>query len=65
MAAYSYTIIQDVRYGWYIEWYRDDWQHDGYGDNAEVCHWFGSHKECVERAKRPPRKGWWVPLKTS
>ncbi len=58
--------IQHGPGGWFIEWYRDDDGDSGYGQEAEVAFWYGGrgngHKMCIERAKRPPNKDWWVSI---
>ena len=48
--------------GWRIEWYRDDDNNSGWGDNAEICYWYGTFYECVERVRKaPPKDGWHEP----
>jgi hypothetical protein len=59
-------VLQDSQGHAYVEFYRDDDQDSGYGDNAMVARWYGTAQECVERAKQTaPRDGWaaprWVP----
>jgi hypothetical protein len=53
------TLQYESRAGWYVEWYRDDDGDSGFGDNAEVCRWYGTHEECSRvLLYGPPRYGW-------
>jgi hypothetical protein len=59
-------ILADSTGQRYVEFYRDDDNDSGYGDNAQVARWYGTAQECVERARQPaPKDGWsaprWVP----
>jgi len=49
--------------GWHVVWYRDDDNNSGHGDNAEVCYWYGTRDECLERRLHGPvpTEGW-VPV---
>lgn len=46
--------------GYRIEWYRDDDNNSGYGDNAQVAYWFGTYEQCSSRALSDPDPSWWV-----
>ena len=44
------------RSGYYVEWYRDDDNNSGYGEDARIARWYGTKEECEERANgSPPR----------
>ena len=50
--------------GWYIEWYRDDDNNSGFGDNAQVVRWYAGRVDdpragCEARAREDaPEDGW-------
>ena len=64
------TGVSSDGYPWYacytedghpfIEWYRDDADNSGFGDNPEITRWYGStFAECLEYAKNNPApKNW-------
>jgi len=46
--------------GYCVEWYRDDDNNSGYGDNAARAYWYGDLHQCQAMAKRnPPRECRW------
>ena len=48
-------------FGWFVEWYADDDDSSGYGDNARVCRWYGTYQDCLKRARRSaPSSRFWV-----
>lgn len=50
--------------GWgnFVEWYRDDDNSSGYGDNPETARWYGTPPECRARALEPPPHDGWEPI---
>jgi hypothetical protein len=55
------TVMYD-NWGSYAEWYRDDDDNSGYGDNPRTARWYGSRDECKRLAARsaPPAGTPWV-----
>jgi hypothetical protein len=50
------------RFGSFVEWYRDDDNNSGQGDNPATVRWYGDTLECRERAKLPPPEDGWLPV---
>ena len=55
-------IGSDAFGGCFVEWYRDDDDNSGNGDNPQFCRWYGTHNECAERIKQPPPADGWITL---
>lgn len=53
------TIGYD-RFGSFVEWYRDDDDNSGQGDNPQTSRWYGTTLELRERAAQPPPEEGWV-----
>jgi hypothetical protein len=61
------TYKAQVFYGYggcYAEWYRDDDNNSGYGDNARIARRYGSRQECeaVAGSATPPAGIVWIPI---
>jgi hypothetical protein len=54
-------VLCDNTVGWVVEWYRDDDNDSGYGDNPQIATWYGTQEECRSMADRnlpPPGLQW-------
>lgn len=51
--------------GWTVQWYRDDDDNSGYGDNPRVAKIYGDRAYCMALAEKtePPDGTHWRPIK--
>lgn len=55
------TVLLDSRGGYYVEWYTDDDNGSGYGDNGRVARYYADRDTCYRMAEGgPPRGLKWV-----